>query len=295
MNYDEQNAAYVLQCEQALEAALDSILQPGSQVGEAARYSVMNGGKRVRGVLLLAVCDMLRGNAKAAQTFAAALEMVHAFSLIHDDMPCMDNDDMRRGKPACHIAYGQANALLAGDLLSITAFEVLAQADAAADIKVEAVRCLSAAAGGRGMVYGQELDMYYESHPASAAILEQIHRHKTGALIDAAVKLGVLASPKVADPAAERSILLYGKHIGLVFQIVDDVLDVTASPQLLGKPAGSDAAQGKTTFATLLGVEASRQKAQDLTSAANEALRRHWGGEANFLCLFSEKLLHRAY
>ena len=158
----------------------------------AARYSLLGGGKRIRAVLVLAVCDMLHGNAEAAEQFAAAVEMLHCYSLIHDDLPCMDNDDMRRGKPSCHKAFGESTAMLAGDVLLTEAFEAVAGAPAPASVCVHAAQALGAGAGSRGMVYGQELDLKYEALAATEEQLRLIHRNKTGALINAAIQMGVL-------------------------------------------------------------------------------------------------------
>lgn len=291
--YNELHEAYLMQCEAAITKACAAVMQPGSVVSEAAEYSLLNGGKRVRGVLALAVCDMLNGNMEAAAAFAAAIEMVHAFSLVHDDMPCMDNDDMRRGKPACHIAFGQANALLAGDLLAIQAFEVTSTAPATGDICARATAVLARSTGAKGMIYGQELDIQFENRMPTTADLHTIHTHKTGALILAAANLGIVAAGGISGQYAV--IEQYANNLGMVFQIVDDILDVTADEKQLGKPVGSDKESGKTTFATLLGVPQARSDAQQLTQQATHALRQEYGDKAEFLCDFAEKLLTRVF
>lgn len=293
MNFEQQHAAYLTACEQAVGQMAAPVWRENSRVSEAARYSLENGGKRVRGVLTLAVCDLLGGNAEAAAAFACAVEMVHAFSLVHDDLPCMDDDDVRRGKPACHIAYGEATALLAGDLLALGAFEVLANAAATAEQRIEAVRVLGAASGARGMIYGQELDLRYETKAADEAALHSIQAHKTGELITAAAHLGAVAAEK---PLAEvPAVTQYARNIGLVFQIVDDVLDEEADPALLGKPVGSDAQQGKTTFVTMFGKPEAKRRAAELTQQAADGLRQAYGEKAAFLCAFAQQLARRVY
>ena len=192
--YKKQYDEYLARAEKALSQACERYLPEGSDVCRAARYSLLGGGKRIRAVLVLAVCDMLHGNAEAAEQFAAAVEMLHCYSLIHDDLPCMDNDDMRRGKPSCHKAFGESTAMLAGDVLLTEAFEAVAGAPAPASVCVHAAQALGAGAGSRGMVYGQELDLKYEALAAAEEQLRLIHRHKTGALINAAIQMGGAAA-----------------------------------------------------------------------------------------------------
>lgn len=238
MNFSEQHSRYLELCQAAVQMACENLFQPAglSKVSEAAAYSLLNGGKRVRGVLTLAVCDMLGGDLRIAAEFAAAVEMVHAYSLVHDDLPCMDDSPLRRGKPSTHIAFGETTALLAGDLLLTQAFECLAQAGASPENAIKAVGCLAKAAGAKGMVYGQELDLKHEMLPASIQDLYQIHRNKTGALLSAAAVLGILAAGK--SELSEYTVVEYADRLGLVFQIVDDVLDVTSDEASLGKPVG---------------------------------------------------------
>ena len=185
MDYEKQYQEYLVRVNRALDAACEKFLPEESEVCRAARYSLLGGGKRIRAVLVLAVCDMLDGNAEAAEQFAAAVEMLHCYSLIHDDLPCMDNDDLRRGKPSCHKAFGESTAMLAGDVLLTEAFNVIANASASPEICVRAAKALGAGAGSHGMVYGQELDLKYEALAATEEQLRLIHRHKTGALINA--------------------------------------------------------------------------------------------------------------
>lgn len=292
MTYEAQYAGYLSQAQQALEAACDEVLCPGSRVSEAARYSLLGGGKRVRAVLCIAACDMLGGNVALAARYAAGLEMLHCYSLIHDDLPCMDNDDMRHGRPSCHKAYGEATALLAGDALLTAAFETLACAGQGTPAQnAQAVAVLSAAAGARGMVRGQELDLAYEAVPASEAQLCEVHRNKTGMLIAAAAQLGAVASG--ASQAQQDALRQFAFSVGLVFQMVDDVLDVVSTTQELGKPVGSDAQNGKTTFVTLHGVEGTRALAARTTAEACRMLASTFDENAGFLCAFAQSLISR--
>ena len=251
----------------------------------------MGGGKRVRAVLVLSVCDMLGGDATAAEHFAAAVEMLHCYSLIHDDLPCMDNDDLRRGRPSCHKAFGEATALLAGDVLLTEAFEAVAQAPASPEVCIQAVKALSSGAGSCGMVYGQELDLKYEVLDTTESQLLQIHRNKTGALINAAVQMGAAAAG--ANQAQREALEQYAYGLGLVFQIVDDVLDATATTEQLGKPAGSDQANGKTTFVTLYGPDGAMTLAQQVNQDTCEAVHTAFGDQSAFLEQLASAMLER--
>lgn len=297
MTYKERHQQYVTQVNDAIDKVAAQVLLEGSAVSEAALYSLQNGGKRVRGVLTLAVCDMLDGNKETAAYYAAAVEMIHAFSLIHDDLPCMDDDDMRRGKPACHIAFGETNALLAGDLLALEAFEALALAPGTeASQHLEAVRVLSCAAGAKGMIYGQELDIKYENQTIGEQELHQIQRYKTMALIVASATLGAVAAGKKQKDKDVDAVISYAERLGLVFQIVDDILDTCADEALLGKPVGSDAESHKTTYASLLGVGEAKEKAAKLTQEALDSVQAAYGIEsAGFLTQFGKELLNRVY
>lgn len=290
-DYSEQYKHYLACATQALNDACEQYLPEHSQVCRAARYSLLGGGKRVRAVLTLSVCDMLNGNMAAAAQFAAAVEMLHCYSLIHDDLPCMDNDDLRRGRPSCHKAFDEATALLAGDVLLTEAFEAASNAPASAEICARAVRALSAGAGSRGMVYGQEIDLKYEALAATEEQLRLIHRHKTGALINAAVQMGAAAAE--AGEAQSKALEAYAFGIGLVFQIVDDVLDVTSTPEQLGKPIGSDSENGKTTFVTLYGVQGAMALAQKLNDETCRALSETFGEKAAFLVQLARQLVER--
>ena len=291
MEYKAQYQAYLTQAFSALEKACDRFLPEQSEVCRAARYSLLGGGKRIRAVLVLSVCDMLGGDMEAAAQFAAAVEMLHCYSLIHDDLPCMDNDDLRRGRPSCHKAFGEATAMLAGDVLLTEAFEAVANAPASAQARVEAACALGAGAGSRGMVYGQELDLKYEALAATEEQLRLIHRNKTGALINAAVQMGAAAANATVQQREALEDYAYG--LGLVFQIVDDVLDVTSTPEQLGKPIGSDSENGKTTFVTLYGAEGAMELAHTLNDQTCAALQEHFGQKAGFLQQMAQQLLIR--
>ena len=283
-------ARYQKLAEDRLQALCEIYLPEDSQVCRAARYSLLGGGKRVRAVLVLAVCDMLGGDVEAASWLAGAVEMLHAYSLIHDDLPCMDDDDFRRGRPSCHKQFGEATALLAGDALLTTAFEVIGDAPLSAQARANAVQALAHGAGARGMVLGQELDIAWEGKPASDEVLRRIHRNKTGALINAAVQMGAVAADGSAEQRQALENFAYG--LGLVFQIVDDVLDVTSTAEQLGKPIGSDAENGKTTFATLYGPEGAQRLAQQVNEQACAALDG-FGSRAVFLRRMAGALLER--
>ena len=259
---------------------------------ESMRYSLLAGGKRIRPVLTLEFAR-LAGLAdwKTALPMACALELVHTYSLIHDDLPCMDNDDLRRGKPSCHKAFGEATAMLAGDVLLTEAFDVIANVEAPAIVNVRAAKALGAGAGSRGMVYGQELDLKYEALAATEEQLRLIHRNKTGALINAAVQMGAAAAQ--ANETQCRELEGYAYGIGLVFQIVDDVLDVIGSQEQLGKPIGSDSENGKTTFVTLYGTEGAMELARRLNEQTCASLRAEFGEKSAFLEQLARELLVR--
>lgn len=290
-NYEQTYAQYLRLASDTLNTCCDRYLPEISEVCRAARYSLLSGGKRVRAVLVLAVCDMLGGNLPAAAGFSAAVEMLHCYSLIHDDLPCMDNDDMRRGKPSCHKAFGETTALLAGDVLLTEAFEVIADADASAQARMRAAFALSHGAGSRGMVWGQELDLHSENQSISEQQLRQIHHGKTGALINAAVQMGAAAAE--ASPEVCTALEQYAFDLGLVFQIVDDVLDVTSTEAELGKPIGSDAENGKTTFVTLYGVEGAMELAKQTNAKLCDSMQCQFGEKAAFLIELAKNLLDR--
>lgn len=288
--YKAQYSSYVKLTEERLLTLCDRYLPEEAEISRAARYSLLGGGKRVRAVMVLSACDLAGGDLDAAADYAAALEMLHCYSLIHDDLPCMDNDDFRRGRPSCHRQYSESTALLAADALVTAAFEVIANAPLSAESRVHAAALLACGAGARGMLYGQELDKHFEHHRADAEQLLALHRHKTGALILAGVQLGCEAAG--AAEFLRTPLETYAREIGLVFQIVDDILDVTSSTEALGKPAGSDAENEKTTFVTLYGLDGAREMAQQHNDAALAALKP-LGESADFLRHLAESLLVR--
>ena len=290
--YQQQYKAFVQQAEQRLNELCDVYLPVKAQISQAARYSLLGGGKRIRAVLTLAACQLCGADAADALDYACALEMLHCYSLIHDDMPCMDNDDFRRGRPSCHKQFGEATALLAGDALVTAAFEVLTNAGLSAESRIEAVQLLSRGGGDRGMLYGQELDKHFETVRASEQELMALHAHKTGALITTAVHLGCAAAGVAADTDMRGALARYAAEIGLVFQIVDDILDVTSTTEELGKPVGSDADNDKTTFITLYGLQGAHEKAEHHNAAALAALDA-LGPKADFLRLLAAELLER--
>lgn len=258
-------------------------------VSRAMRYSVENGGKRIRPELVLSFCEACGGDAESALPLACALEMIHTYSLIHDDLPCMDNDDFRRGKPSCHIAFGYEYALLAGDALLTLAFETAVKAKLPADRIIDSIAVLSKAAGWAGMVGGQVMDLKNEGKKVGIEDIEKTDALKTGELIRAACVMGCIAAGrKDMIPAAEE----YARCIGISFQIVDDILDVTSDEATLGKPVGSDAENCKNTYVSLLGLEEAKKIAAELTRKAIDALGV-FGGESEFLVSLSKKLLSR--
>ena len=245
---------------------------------EAMRYAVLDGGKRLRPLLVLASCEALGGNAEAALRAACATELIHAYSLVHDDLPCMDNDVLRRGKPTVHVKFGEAQALLAGDALQALAFEILTPDDATVPAPVQARLCrlLAQAAGSAGMAGGQAIDLASVGQALTERQLREMHRLKTGALLQGSVLMGVACGEGAASGgharAAEAALSTYGAAVGLAFQVVDDILDVTADSSTLGKTAGKDAAQDKPTYVSLLGLERSQAYAQTLLAQALAAL-----------------------
>jgi farnesyl diphosphate synthase len=241
-------------------------------LGDAMRYAVLDGGKRLRPLLALAACEAVGGQAQAALRAACAVELIHAYSLVHDDMPCMDNDMLRRGKPTVHVKFGQAQALLAGDALQALAFELLTPVDGSVDATTQAQLCriLAQAAGGQGMAGGQAIDLASVGLPLNSNQLHEMHRLKTGALLKASVLMGAHCGH--ISSATLAALGDYGAAIGLAFQVVDDILDVTADSVTLGKTAGKDAAQDKPTFVSLMGLEASKDYAQQLLERALKSL-----------------------
>jgi len=268
--------AYLEEQRKRIEAELDRWLPPETQPPEsihrAMRYSVFAGGKRIRPVICLAAAECLAEKAPGAEAAACALELIHTYSLIHDDLPALDNDDWRRGRPTCHKQFGEAIAILAGDALLTLAFRVLAGADSlSASTRTRLIEELSLAAGTvGGMIAGQVADLEGERKPPNAELLETIHRAKTGALLTASVRMGAICAG-AGEPELE-TLTEFGRHIGLAFQIVDDLLDVEQSSETLGKTAGKDAQHHKITFPAVYGVPASHRMAEQELAAALHAL-----------------------
>lgn len=278
--------------QEKIEAALEQFAARWPDHGDlrsAMAYSLLSGGKRIRPVLTLAVCRLFGGDEEKALSLACGLEMVHTYSLIHDDLPCMDDDDLRRGKPTNHKVYGEANAVLAGDGLLTAAFETLAEAELPAPAVVRAVTCLSQAAGPAGMVGGQVLDLLGEGKSLAQEEIETIQRLKTGCMIEAAARLGAIAAGSTREQ--EQDAAAYARHLGLAFQIRDDMLDVLGDEVTFGKPIGSDAANEKSTFVTLLGLEGCQRRVEELTAAAVDCLSPYEGRD--FLCALARTLAVR--
>ncbi len=236
---------------------------------DAMKYGLLLGGKRVRPFLVYATGKMLGAEMPALDYAAAAIESIHAYSLIHDDLPAMDNDELRRGQPTCHIAFDEATAILAGDALQTFAFEILTEAPSlSAEQKLQLVKVLAQASGVQGMCLGQSLDLISEHKQVNLAELELIHRNKTGALLTVALKLGFICSPHFENKELEQQLERYSQAIGLAFQVQDDILDIEGDSAEIGKPVGSDLDLDKSTYPKLLGLEGAKQKAQELYQTA---------------------------
>ncbi len=274
--------------ESALTEYLKPLSGPHETILKAMNHAVSAGGKRIRPTLTIAACVACGGNKEDALPFACALEMIHTYSLIHDDLPCMDNDDFRRGKPTCHKVYGEAMAVLAGDGLLTLAFETAAKADLPADRIIKGIQTLSHLAGMEGMIGGQVVDMESEGKDISEETLTFLHRHKTGALLQAAMLLGGIAAGATEQELEQLN--AYGDALGLAFQIQDDILDVTGT-ESLGKPVGSDAEQKKTTFVTMYGLERSFALAQEYTEKSVNAAKKL--REPDFFITLAEQLMNR--
>ncbi|MEB3300428.1 MAG: farnesyl diphosphate synthase [Cyanobacteriota bacterium] len=286
--------SYLQAAREQVEVALDASLGPEEpeSLREAMRYSLLAGGKRLRPILCLASCELAGGLAEQAMATAVALEMVHTMSLIHDDLPAMDNDDLRRGRPTSHKMFGEAMAILAGDALLTRAFEMVALRSPGVEPQrlLAVVAELSRAAGAPGLVGGQVVDLDSEGKDVDLSTLEYIHLHKTGALLRACVVCGALVGGAGEDLLAALGI--YARGIGLAFQIIDDILDVTASSEVLGKTAGKDLAADKTTYPKLLGLEESRKRADALVIEAKGALAP-WSSRAQPLLALADYITSR--
>ena len=286
MDHSRRFGTYVKSINDALNACIES----DSKVSQAMRYSLLSGGKRIRGSLVLAICDILGGEYDAALNAACAVEMLHCYSLIHDDLPCMDNDDFRRGMPSCHKKYGEATALLAGDGLLTEAFRQLSTISKP-QIAVDCISLLSFAAGYKGMILGQELDLQgIDLDREVSSQLDRINNNKTGKLITCSVLMGAACSG-CTDSVTHEILKEYGDTIGLVFQIIDDVLDVTSSLEILGKNTGSDIQNNKITYCSVYGIEESRKIAADLNEKCMIKIRTI--DKSGYLEWFAKTMLNR--
>jgi len=285
---------YQQRIEGALARALDIEGGATQRLLDAMRYSTLAGGKRVRPVLVYATGEALGAPLERLDAAAAAVELIHVYSLVHDDLPAMDDDDLRRGRPTCHRAFDEATAILTGDALQARAFEVLAQAPAtiSADARIEMLRVLADGIGTRGMAGGQAIDLAAVKQGLTKSALERMHRQKTGALIQASVELGAISAGLV-DAAQRAALAEFGAEIGLAFQIQDDILDVEGNTDALGKRAGADAARVKPTYPSVLGLEAARSEAAARRDRAIAALGP-WGARYENLREFARFLVARA-
>lgn len=292
---NEQLSYYAEITEKALDKYLPQADCLQGSVIRAARYSLSAGGKRIRPALVMEFCRVCGGEGEDALPIACAIEMMHTFSLIHDDLPCMDNDDMRRGKPSCHKAFGECTALLAGDALAMLPFQIIAEAALKKRISAEAalkiISLLGERAGIFGMIGGQVIDTENEGKRLETPILLEMYRMKTGALLDFCCRAGCIAAGAGADKLLAASV--YAQKLGLAFQIKDDILDVTADEKQLGKPVGSDAQSGKHTYVSAVGLENARAEAKKLTDEAIKALDAF--DDTQFLVELTEFLLERNY
>jgi farnesyl diphosphate synthase len=258
-----------------VEAALDALVPADAPVGlgHAMRYAVLDGGKRLRPLLVLSACEAVHGDAFAAMRAAVAVELIHAYSLVHDDMPCMDDDALRRGKPTVHVQFGEAQAMLAGDAMQALAFDVLTPDEGIAPaLQARLVRLLARSAGHAGMAGGQAIDLASVGKPLDEATLRDMHRRKTGALLQASVLMGAACGD--CTPEAWAALAEYGAAIGLAFQVVDDILDVTQDSNVLGKTAGKDLDNNKPTYVSVLGLDQANRYACELRDQALAALNR---------------------
>jgi len=289
-------AEYIAQQQKRVDQALDRWVPPESQdpaiMHRAMRYSLFAGGKRVRPLLAIAAADAVSENPEGVENAACALELIHTYSLIHDDLPALDNDDLRRGRPTCHKVFGDAMAILAGDSLLTLAFEVLSRLEGvAAEQRILLVAELATASGTvGGMIGGQVNDLQGEGQPPTAELLDSIHRAKTGALLRASVRMGAIYAG--ANEHQLAALTCFGEHIGLAFQIVDDILDVEQSSEALGKTAGKDAAQKKITFPAVYGLDRSRAMAAQERTAAHNALAP-FGPRADWLNQLADLIVQR--
>lgn len=285
--------SYTEQVDAQLETIIPESSGPGAELFDAMRYSVFNGGKRMRPALCFAAAEAIGESSSNITGVAAAVEMIHAYSLIHDDLPAMDDDDLRRGVPTCHIQYNEATAILAGDALQSLAFKQLSELDLPASVSLQLVALLSNLAGCNGMATGQAIDLASKGKQLSADELSYMHNHKTGALIEASVLMGATATNKASVEQLE-ALKKYSRAIGLAFQIQDDILDVESSTEELGKSQGSDSDKDKPTYTSILGIETARLEAERLYQQSLEALST-FGDRAQSLRALAKFIVHRSF
>jgi len=286
---------WVLRAQASVEQSLERWVPADApaELGEAMRYAVLGGGKRLRPLLVLATCEVVRGDLNAALRAACAVELIHAYSLVHDDMPCMDDDVLRRGKPTLHVEYGEAQAMLAGDAMQALAFEVLTPDDGGIAPGLQARLCglLARSAGHAGMAGGQAIDLASVGLSLNEQALRDMHRRKTGVLLQASVLMGAACGEP--DPRAWQALSEYGAAIGLAFQVVDDILDVTQDSAVLGKTAGKDQDANKPTYVSVLGLERARRYAVELRDQAHAALQASGLTHADLLHVLADKVVER--
>lgn len=294
MDFGSLLATYQERINTVLPGKLPSVEVSPVQLHTALHYAVLNGGKRIRPFLVYATGELFGTPLEQLDDPACAIELIHAYSLVHDDLPCMDNDDLRRGKPTCHKAFDEATAILVGDALQSLAFQLLANAKGiTAPTKIAMIQELSASAGSLGLVGGQALDLEAAGKKIELFHLEKIHRMKTGALIATSIKLGLLAA-HVSNESIHISLDRYARNLGLCFQIKDDILDVEGETSVLGKKQGSDSASAKATYASLQSIAFAKQKLHQLHTEALESLAC-LGREANVLSAFADYVVQRTY
>lgn len=291
MEIRQQLSVYQAQVDSTLTQCVEqSSIDP--QLQAAMRYSLFNGGKRIRPALVYMTHQLLGGISETADSAAAAIECIHSYSLVHDDLPAMDDDDLRRGQPTCHIAFDEATAILAGDALQCLAFELIANdTQLSADIRIKLVQLLTQASGHQGMVAGQAFDLRHVGQPLNLQQLEAMHQHKTGALLRAAVLMGATLSADVTPQALDQ-LDQYAQAIGLAFQVQDDILDIEGDSATIGKPQGSDLEQDKPTYPALLGLEGAKTKLAQLHQQAHSALEP-FGESASTLRALADFIVQR--
>ena len=291
VEFDAWCSTALADVEAALEVWVPADAPAG--LGQAMRYGVLDGGKRLRPLLVLAACDATAGDRGAALRAAVAVELIHAYSLVHDDMPCMDNDVLRRGKPTVHVQFGEAQAMLAGDAMQALAFEVLTPADGSVPLAMQArlAGLLARSAGHAGMAGGQAIDLAATGTRLDEHLLQDMHHRKTGALLQASVLMGAACGH--TDERAWKALSDYGAAIGLAFQVVDDILDVTQASETVGKTAGKDLDSNKPTYVSVLGLERARQRAAELHAQARSALAASGLARAHTLAMLADKVVDR--